>query len=172
MKKLFLLLVAAVCVSTAASAQTVKLGRVNSAQIIELMPEADTVKMKIEARQKELMDQLTQMQNELQRKATAYEQDAPNLTGIIAEQRRKDVIDLQTKLENFSREAQNDLQQYQNLVSAPLFKKVQDAIDKVSKLNLISFVIDESSQPIFVYMDQAAFKDLTPLVKAELKIKK
>lgn len=171
MRKLILLLVAAVCVSTVASAQTVKLGRVNSAQIIELMPEADTVKMKIEARQKELMDQLSQMQNELQRKATAYEQEAPNLTGIIAEQRRKDVIDLQTKLENFSREAQNDLVQYQNLVSAPLFTKVQDAIDKVSKLNLISFVIDESAQPVFVYMDKAAFKDLTPLVKAELKIK-
>ncbi len=172
MRKLVLLLVAIVAVSTAVSAQTVKFGRVNSAEIIELMPETDTIKVLIEARQKQLTEQITYMQQELQRKIAAFEKDSPSLSGVILEQRRNDIIDLQTKLESFGREAQNELMQYQSELTAPIFEKVQNAIDKIAKLNGMTFVLDESSQvPSFVYVDKDKVKDITAQVKAELKIK-
>ncbi len=172
MKRLFLLLIATVMVCGASMAQTVKFGRVNSGQIIEALPETKDIKTKIEARKKELTDQITQMQEELSRKMAAFEKDAPTLTGLIADQRRRDIVELQGKLENFAREAENDLAQFQAQITAPVFKKVQDAIDKVSKLQGLAFVIDESGQGgPFVYFDKTKFKDITALVKSELKIK-
>ena len=169
MKKFFLLLLVAITVSTAVSAQSAKFGRVNTQEIIELMPETDSAQVKIKARADELQNQVNFMQNELQSKYAAFQKDVANLQGIIAEQRQKDIVDLQAKLEQFSQDASKELDQVRMLLTQPIFKKVQDAIDKVSKLNLITFVIDEA-QPLFIYMDKSAVKDLNPLVKKELKL--
>ncbi len=171
MRKLLLLLVAVVALTTVSSAQSVKFGRVNTAEVIELMPESDTVRTKIEARGAELSEQIKYMQQELQKKVAALEKDMPNLSGLIREQRTQDVYDLQAKLETFAREADQDLAQYQQQILAPIFKKVRDAIDKVAKLNGITFVIDESGQVPFVYIDEAKVINITDKVKAQLKLK-
>lgn len=170
MRKFLLLLLVAVAVSTVASAQTIKFGRVNSGEVIQLMPETDSAKVKIDNQKAALQEQLDFMQAEYTKKMTALEKDAPTLQGVIGEQRRKDVLDLRARLESFSQEAEQELSQVQMLLTQPIFKKLQDAIDKVSKVNLITFVIDES-QPVFIYMDMSVVKDLTPLVKQELKLK-
>ena len=164
-----MLLLVAITVSTVASAQSAKFGRVNTQEIIELMPETDSAQVKIAARGKLLQEQVNFMQQELQKKYTAFQKDAPTLQGIIAEQRQKDIVDLQAKLEQFSQDASKELDQVRALLTQPIFKKVQDAIDKVSKLNLITFVVDEA-QPLFIYMDKSSVKDLGPLVKKELKL--
>lgn len=170
MRKFLLLLLVAVAVSTIASAQTIKFGRVNSGDIIQLMPETDSAKVKIDNQKAALQETLDFMQAEYSKKMAAFEKDAPTLQGVIAEQRRKDIMDLRARLETFSQEAEQELSQVQMLLTQPIFKKLQDAIDKVSKVNLITFVIDEA-QPMFIYMDMSVVKDLTPLVKTELKLK-
>lgn len=172
MRRIFFLLILAVSFSAVASAQTIKLARVNSQEIIALLPEADSVRIKLEARQGELTEQIEYMQSELQRKYAAYQKDKANLSGIIAQQREQDIVDLQEKLQNFSREADSELQAYQQQLTTPIFEKVQAAIDKVSKLNLATIVIDESAQTAFLYYDKSAFTDLTPAVKKELNITK
>lgn len=172
MRKFLLLLLVAVAVSTVASAQTVKFGRINSQAIVELMPEADSAQVKIKLRAEQLQEQIDFMQAELKKKYAAFDKEATTLQGVIAEQRKKDIIDLQNRLEQFTQEADQELNQVRGLILQPIFKKLQDAIDKVSKVNLITFVIDEASQaPAFIYIDESAVKDLTPLVKAELKLK-
>ncbi len=170
MKRLFLLLVAIVMVAGAASAQTVKFGKVNIDSIVALMPEADSIQIKLQKRSTELRDQVGQMSEELNKKAAAFEKDSPNLSGLILEQRRNEVIDLNQKLEQFAASAEQDLAQYQQQLSAPLFKKVQDAIAKVSKLQGMAFVVEENQVP-FIYYDATKFKDITTLVKSELKLK-
>lgn len=171
MRKFLLLLLVAVTMSTVVSAQTLKFGRVNTQAIIQLMPEMDSAQVKLEKQMKVLQEQVDFMRTELEQKMAAFEKEAPNLQqGIIAEKKKKDILDLQAKLEQFSRDASQELETMKGLLFQPIFKKVQDAVDKVSKLNMITFVIDEA-QPLFLYMDDAAVKDLTPLIKTELKLK-
>lgn len=171
MRKFLLLLLVAATLSITVSAQSaLKFGRVNTQEIISLMPETDSATVKIQARADMLQEQVNFMQEELQKKYTAFQKEAATLTGIIAEQKQKDIVDLRSKLEQFSQDAEQELTQVRNLLTQPIFKKVQDAIDKVSKVNLITFVIDEA-QPMFIYMDESAVKDLTPLIKQELKLK-
>lgn len=170
MRKFLVLLLVAISVSTVVSAQTVKFGRVNTQAIIELMPETDSMQIKVNLKLEALQEQINFMEAELQQKYAAFQKDEKNQQGLIAEQRQKDIIDLQNRLKQFSQDAQVDLERTRNELVQPIIKKVQDAINKVSKVNLITFVYDEAQAP-FIYVDEASVKDLTPLVKAELKLK-
>ncbi|MEG0500550.1 MAG: OmpH family outer membrane protein, partial [Rikenellaceae bacterium] len=119
MRKFLLLLLVAVAVSTVASAQTLKFGRVNTQAIIELMPETDSAQVKIKARADLLQEQVDYMQAELKKKYAAFEKEAPTLQGVIAEQRRKDIVDLQQKLETFSQDAGQELEVIKNSLLQP-----------------------------------------------------
>lgn len=170
MRKFLLLLLVAFAVSTVASAQNLKFGKVNTQEIIELLPETDSATVKIEKKMQMLQEQVDILEAEYKTKIAAFERDANTLQGIVAEQRKKDLYDLQMRIQNFSKGAQQELEEYRMALTQPIFKKVQDAINKVSKVNLITFVMDDA-QPMFIYMDESAVKDLTPLVKLELKVK-
>lgn len=169
MRKFVLLLLVAVTVSVTVSAQTIKYGRVNTQEIISLMPETDSAQVKIQAHATTLQERVDFMRTELEKKYAAFQKEATTLQGIIAEQRQKEIVDLQSKLEQFSQDAQRELEQVRMQLTQPIFTKVQSSIDKVSKINLITLVIDES-QPLFLYMDKTAIKDLNPLVRKDLKI--
>jgi len=80
MKKLFLIAAMAL-VSFAATAQDLKFGYVNYTELVQLMPEMDSVRVQLEAQEKETYETLGAMYEEYQTKAQQFSRR--NLHGLL-----------------------------------------------------------------------------------------
>ena len=82
MKKLFLIAAMAV-VSFAATAQNLKFGYVNYSELVQLMPDMDTVREQLEAQERETYETLGAMYEEYQTKAQQFQQKESTWTPAI-----------------------------------------------------------------------------------------
>ncbi|MDE6793780.1 MAG: OmpH family outer membrane protein, partial [Muribaculaceae bacterium] len=87
----------------------------------------------------------------------------------IRERKTRELADYQSKLEQFSGEAQQHLQNMYQELMAPVLQKVQTAIQAVGKEGGYSLIQDKNPQLIY-YFD-APVVDITNDVKAKMGIK-
>src|SRR6185312_9781778 len=97
MKKLFKVALVAGCmlfVGNFAKAQT-KIGYINFDALIGQMPEAKTVKLQMDTYQKQFIDQLTSMNNELQTKGKEYQAQNATMTDAARTAKQAELQDIQ-----------------------------------------------------------------------------
>ncbi len=155
--------------ATELSAQT-KIGRVNSADIFNLMPERDSAQVKVEALAKDYSEQLEACQVEFNNKYEDYQQKASTYTDAMRQQKEKELAELQSRGQEMQRTAQTDIQNLQVSLMNPITERIEAAIAKVSKEQGVTVTFDALQTAGLVYVDEANTIDLTPLVKAELKL--
>ena len=175
MKGLFrttLIAVAVLLFSNFTFAQTPKFGFIQSSELMALMPEVDSVKIRMEAYNAELSKQFEEMQVEFNKKFDAYSKSVETMTPAIRETKEKELQQIRARIEEFNRSAQSDMNQQYAALMAPIIEKARQAIQKVAKANNITMVFDLSSAANqLIYHDPATTVDMLPLVKAELKLK-
>ncbi len=165
MKKTILLLVALISLSLF-TAQAQKYGHVNSPELLKAMPGVDSIQIKLLAFQTELEGEYESMLNEFQSKKDKFDKDAGTMSSAIRQIREKELVDLQTRIQQFQYGVQDDLEQKQYDLIKPFQDKLQAAIDEVAKEHKYSYVFD--IQTLLYY---EGGEDITPLVKAKLGIK-
>ena len=131
MKKI-LLIAAASLLSVAAFAQ-LKVAHVNFAELVQLMPEADTARAAMEASSKEAQETYTAMVEEYNTKYSAYQQKASSWTPAIRESKEKELQGIITRINEFDQSIQAELQQQQQLLMAPIQKKAMDTVNQLAK---------------------------------------
>lgn len=161
MKKILILLVAALGVSTTASAQTVKVARINAQEVMTSLPEADSVKVKVEAYAKELQEEIETMQVEYNNKLEEYNKNKATYSAVIAAQKERNLQDLGRRIQERGQTAQDDFSNVQMSLMNPILVKVQDSVKKLAKSNGVTVVFDVNDAPF--YVDETTI-DLTPLV--------
>lgn len=149
----------------------IKIGQINSQELITLMPERDSAEVKLKAYSDELQNQMEGLQVELNNKFQDYQKNASTMSQIIREQKEKDLNDLSAKIREFQGIAEQDFQKMQMEIMSPVFKKAQDAIQKVSAANGFTMVFDNAQGGV-VYFDEKTCINILSLVKAELNITK
>ncbi len=150
MKKILFLTVALFGLSTAVSAQSVKIARVNTQDIMAALPEVDSVKIKLESFAKELQDELETMQVEYNNKLESYNKVKATLSPVIASQKERDLNDLARRIQERSQTAQEDYGNVQLSLMQPVIAKVQDAIKNVAKTMSITVVFDTQDGPVYI----------------------
>ena len=165
MNKTILLLVALISLSLF-TAQAQKYGHVNSPELLKAMPGVDSIQIKLLAFQTELEGEYESMLNEFQAKKDKFDKDAGTMSSAIRQIREKELVDLQTRIQQFQYGVQDDLEQKQYDLIKPFQDKLQAAIDEVAKEHKYSYVFD--IQTLLYY---EGGEDITPLVKAKLGIK-
>ncbi len=165
-----LALIVMICVSgrAAAADQHLKLGHINSAELLRMMPETDSVEKKLQAYAKEVEETMKSMENELQTRYTEYQNQQAQLSDLLKAAKVRELQDLQSRLEDFSKQAQQDLQTQKEKFLSPIIDKAQKAISEVAKEQSFSYVFDVSSGAV-LYTDGG--EDLMPLVKKKLGLK-
>ena len=158
MKKIFLIAAMAV-MSVAASAQNFKWAYVDFNEIIMLMPEMDSARATMEENQKTNEEILMAMYEEYQTKAQQYQQKAESWTPAIRESKEKEIMEIQTRLEQTQQSLQQELQQLQQNLQAPIYEKAQNTVNELAKAKGIAVVFEKSS---LLYLDPAQGTDLTP----------
>lgn len=162
------LIVVALALPMFASAQTVKLGLVNTSEILSQMKETAEAQNKINEVSKKLDNEYQLLLEEMNRKAEEFKNTADNELPAIKERKSRELSEYQQKIQTFERNAMNDLQKLQSDLMAPIMKKLTDAIQAVGMENGFTIVQDLNPQSILYYSSPAV--DITSDVKKKLGV--
>lgn len=166
MKKMFLI-AAMATLSLAAAAQSPKFAYVDFNEIVMLMPEMDSARATMEENQKTNEEILMAMYEEYQAKAQQYEQKQASWTPAIRDSKQKEIMDIETRLQQTQQSLQQEMQQLQNSLQAPIYEKAQKAVSDIAKSKGCAAVFEKNS---LLYLDQAQLVDLTPEARVALGI--
>ena len=107
------------------------------------------------------------MYEEYQTKAQQYQQKAESWTPAIRESKEKEIMEIQSRLEQTQQSLQVELQQLQQNLQAPIYEKAQNTVNDLAKAKGVAVVFEKSS---LLYLDPAQGLDLTPEARTALGI--
>ena len=169
MKKLTLAFLLFAGISFLAGAQNLKFGHINSSELVSLMTEMDSARVKLQAYQTDLEETLQGMEDEYNTKLTEYQRKSATWSATVKEAKEADIQSLVQRIQQFQQTASQEMQQMQQILMSPVVKKAQEAIEKVAKANNLIYVFDTSTGAT-VYTDDTQSMDILPLAKKELGI--
>ncbi len=155
-------------ISSLVAQTNAKLGYINSAELMQLMPGMDTVETALNAHRTSLEQTIQTMYAEYQNKAQDYQNNYNTMSQIIRQTKEKEIQDLQTRIQQFQQTADQDLQRKRAELFNPLIERAQKAISDVAKENSYTYIFDASTGSL-AYFDGG--DNIIELVKTKLGIK-
>ena len=171
MNKLFKVLflgIALFLMGGVASAQ-VKIAHVNTAEILNAMPEKAKAEKSLEKYYGELQSQLQTMATEYQNKMQDYEANVATMSNLVKQSKEKEIVDIQNRIQQFQANAEQEFEAKRGELLAPILDKIQNAINAVGKEKGYTYILDLATGAD-VYVGDAA-TDITKDVKAKLGVK-
>ncbi len=167
MKILKLFVVIAILLTTAPTFAQVKLGHINSADLVQLMPGMKEADSQLDAYQKSLEEQLNIMVTEYQKMIDEYKSKEKLMTDIMKEVKQKEIGNKEKLIQDFQQTAQDKVSAKREELFSPILKKAEQAIKDVAKEKGYAYVFDTSTGGIIYAQDSDNIMDL---VKAKLGI--
>lgn len=149
------------------SAQSVKLGIVNTNTIFEAMPERAAAQTQLETASKTYEDEFKKLTDELDKKYAEFQSLEESTPESIKERRIQDIQDMQNRIQQFRNQASTDLERQQQQLMAPIQEKIESAIKAVGAENNFSMIFQDII-PSYVGADVI---DVTPQVRTKLGLK-
>ena len=146
---------------------TLKLGHIDSNEILALMPETDSLQNELKNYAEYLDQQMNTMAMEYQAKITDYQDNVATMSDLIRQTKEKEITDLQARIQAFQQSADQDLSTKQAELFNPLIEKVKNAINDVGRENGYTYIMDVGAGAV-VYFEGG--DDVLPLVKKKLGI--
>lgn len=168
-KSLILLFAAMLAFSASAFAQkTVKLGHINSSDLMQIMPGKDSAQAAFEAEVKILEGELKAMQDELEKKLNDYQERKSQMTELIRSTKEQELNDLNQRITIYQQNAQKKLQEKEAELLQPIIDRAKQAISDVAKENGYTYIFDTSAGAVLYQQDS---DDILNLVKKKLGLK-
>ncbi|MFY0644418.1 MAG: OmpH family outer membrane protein [Bacteroidia bacterium] len=166
MKKVIIAL-ALIVAGFTVNAQT-KVGHINTSELIELMPQTDSIQKQLQGIQAQWEQILAEKQLEMQTKYEAYTKltETEGVSPQIIELKASELEKLQASYQETQQQANNDLQVKQQEYLQPLLDSVREAIEAVAKELKYDYVIDSTEGSALLYSNPSS--DLMDAVKAKL----
>jgi len=170
MKKMFV--VAALALTGfGASAQNkteVKIGYINTSELMVIMPEYQTALKEIQDLQESLEKQNQELKDEAIQKRDQFFKDSSTYSLTMKEIKGEELVKLFDRVNNYSNEAQEKIKQFGQQKMAPIEQKAFEMIRTVSKEKNYTYILENSNNTILV---GPPGDDILPIVKAKLGIK-
>ena len=167
MKKIIICTICAFCGLTA-NAQA-KFGHVNTQEIIQAMPEYNTAKAEIDKLTSQYEADLKAMQDELQKKADAFDKEQATLPDNIKQRRQTELQEMYQKIQQSYQDNQQALQKASSEKMQAITAKVLEAIKAVGQAG--DFVIINEINAGIPYISTTLSTDVTAQVKTKLGLK-
>jgi outer membrane protein len=168
MKKIILCAICAICGFTTANAQA-KFGHVNTQEIIQAMPEYTKAKSEIDALQQQYEADLKSMQDELQKKAEAFDKEQATLPDNIKQRRNQELQDMYTKIQQSYQDNQQALQKASSDKMQAITTKVLEAIKTVGQEGGYIYIMEMNAG--IPNISTTLSSDVTAQVKTKLGLK-
>ena len=163
LKKIVLLLMLVLPMSVFAQ----KFGHIKTQEILTIMPEYTKAQTDIQTMQKQYEDEMKRLQDEINKKFAAYQQEQANLPKNIQERRQKELQELNERGMQMGQDAQQQLQQSWMQMLEPIAKKIDDAIKAVGQEGGYIYIFDLNATQI-PFINEAHSTDVTAAVKTKL----
>ncbi|MBQ9216289.1 MAG: OmpH family outer membrane protein [Prevotella sp.] len=167
MKKFILCAICAICGFTTANAQA-KFGHVNTQEIMQALPDVTKAQNELKALAEQYDADLKSMQDELQKKADAFDKEQATLPENIKQRRQQELQDMYQKIQQSYQDNQQALAKAQQDKMQPIQQKVMDAITAVGKEGGFVYIMEIGSQ---LYISTTLSTDVTAQVKTKLGLK-
>ncbi len=147
----------------------VKIAHVNTAEILDAMPDKAKAEKSLEKYYGELQSQLETMAKEYQTKMQDYEANQATMSNLVKQSKEKEIVDLQTRITQFQANAENEFENKRAELLKPILDKIQNAINAVGKEKGYTYMLDLATGAAVYVGDNAV--DATKDVKSKLGIK-
>jgi len=168
MRKTFIFIIT-VALSTSLFSQTLKIGHINSQDLLQAMPENDSAQAKLEKAVKELQSQLEAMQAELNNKYQDYISKKDTYSDLIKQTKEADLQQMNQRIQQFQQSAEQEVQKQRTEIFKPVLDKANKAIAEIAKANGFTYILDLSAGTVIYHSDNSI--DILPLVKQKLGLK-
>jgi outer membrane protein len=158
---------AVIMVLSFTNANAQKIAHISLDSLITLMPESKKAQQDVQDYAKQLEQQITAMQAELQTKYAEYQEKSKDLPEIVRASKEKELNELNQRIQDFQQQAQVDYQKKSAELSKPIYDKAKKAINQIAKENNYKYVLDTSSG-IVVYSEPS--DDIMSIVIKKLGI--
>ena len=163
MKKVILIVVALAFAAPSFAQQ--KFGHVDSAALLELMPEKAKAEKELEAFAKEFQTALEAMAKEYEGKVGAFQQGEKDMIATVRNTKMREIADLERRIQEFQQQAQEEIGKKEQEVLTPIIDKARKAIDEVAVAKGYTYIFD-SSLGVLLYAKDS--EDVMADVKAKL----
>lgn len=154
--------------TTTLTAQVSKFGHINSADLIQDMPQTKQADSTLKKFGESLEGQLKIMTGEYQNKIQDFQMKRDSMPDAIKTIKQQELQDLGNRIEEFRQTAQESIQKKKEDLYGPILKRAEDAIKEVAKEKGFAYIFDTSSGA-FLYATES--EDIEPLVRAKLGMK-
>ncbi len=167
-KFLKLIFVSMLMISSGAFAQTLKFGHINSAELIQALPQTKQADSTLKKYGESLDSQLKGMTAEYQSKLQSYQGKRDSMPEAIKQDKEKELEGLGNRIQDFQQTAQESIQKKKEEVYGPILKKAELAIKDIAKEKGYSYIFDTSVGTV-LYAQPS--DDIMTMVKAKLGLK-
>ena len=149
-------------------AQTMKFGHINSAELIQALPETKRADSTLKKFGESLDTQLKTMTAEYQGKLATYQSKADSMAEAIRATKEKELQDLGGRIQDFQQNAQESMQKKKEELFSPIMKRAEGAIKDIAKEKGYSYIFDTSLGSLIYAQDS---DNIMAMVKTRLGLK-
>lgn len=163
--RLFFILILSVVGMTSITAQ--KFGHINSMKLLQLLPEIEKADSVLILYQNELVADGDSMVQAFKTKYDAYVKDAQagSMSKIQSQTREAQLTQEQQDIQNYEKQAQNQIIQKRQELYEPILNRVDETIKAIGEEDAYSMIFDTSNQS-FVFITES--EDITQKVMNRL----
>ena len=150
---IFVIILLLIAGTTSVQAQA-KIAWINSASIMEKLPEAQDAQRQLDNIVAEWQNELAKMQNDWQKKYEEYDKKKLILTDLLRAQSEKDLQELDKKIAEYRTKkfGQNgELFTKQNELMKPIQNKIFKVVQDIAKEDDFDYVFDKSADIVMMY---------------------
>ena len=142
--RFFLVVLSLVCVSPSLSAQEIRFGFVNTAQIMNEVPQADAARERLKNEFKSRDEKIVALQNDLKTLEDDINKNSPIMSESIRNSNERKVVSLKRDIKRAKEEFNEDLNIRRNEELAKLQKQVYETIVAVAKEKNYDVILGDS----------------------------
>lgn len=145
-----------------------KIGHVNIQELVQKHPAADSISKVLETETKEMESLYNEMIVEHESKRILFEKEKSGYSEFVYNSKENELIEMAQKIQEFSKNAQMQLQNRNMELLQPIYQQINTAIKRIADKELFTYVLDLSNGAVaYVSTDS---QDLNPSVMERLGI--
>ncbi len=145
----------------------VKLGHVNTNELLRMMPERQEAQEELQRYAQDLEETFMSMQNEFQTKYQEFIDNQETYSQLVRQSKERELQSLQERIMEFEESAQQDIMQEEERLLRPIINEAREAIEEVARDNGFTYIFDTSGGAV-VYHERG--EDIMPLVMDKLNL--
>ena len=126
-----------------------KFGHIDFAKLYADMPGQDSIKAVFEKFTQDLQETFSEMTNEYQTKLQDYQSNMATMSNLIRQNKEREIMDIQTRMENFRTQAEEELQEKEAELTAPIIEKAREAVKAVANEHGYTYIFNSSEGLLF-----------------------